>query len=58
VLEALGVSLPEPPGAEMDTPTDSDTPEPILHDDRTEDDETDRPAENTPEQISEWQTSE
>lgn len=58
VLEALGVSLPEPPGAEMDTPTDSDTPEPVLHDDRTEDRETDRPAENTSEQISEWQTSE
>lgn len=58
VLEALGVSASEPAGGEMDTPIDSDTPEPVLHDDRTEDHETEPPAAQNSEQISEWQTSE
>ncbi|MCF6386016.1 excinuclease ABC subunit UvrC [Mycobacterium sp. MBM] len=58
VLEALGVSAPEPARDEMDTPIDSDTPGPVLHDDRTGDHQTDRPAENNSEQISECQTSE
>jgi excinuclease ABC subunit C len=58
VLDALGVAAPEAPGGEMDTPIHSDTPEPVLHDDRAEDQQTDRPADENSEQISEWQTSE
>jgi excinuclease ABC subunit C len=58
VLEALGVAAPEAAGGEMDTPTHSDTPEPVLHDDRAEDRQTGRPADQNSEQISEWQTSE
>jgi excinuclease ABC subunit C len=58
VLEALGVAAPEAAGGEMDTPIHSDTPEPVLHDDRAEDRQTGRPADQNSEQISEWQTSE
>lgn len=58
VLAALGVPAPEPAGADTDTPIDSDTPEPVLHDDRAEDHQTERQADENSEQISEWQTSE
>lgn len=54
VLEALGVSQ----GDQPDTPIDSDTPEPVLHDDRAEEQHSDRPADQNSGQISEWQTSE
>ncbi len=58
VLEALGVAASAAAGDEMDTPIDSDTPGPLLHDDRAEDQQTERPAEKNSEQKSEWQTSE
>ncbi|CAM3336683.1 excinuclease ABC subunit UvrC [Mycobacterium frederiksbergense] len=58
VLEALGVAASASAGDEMDTPIDSDTPEPVLHDDRAEDPPTERPAEKNSEQKMEWQTSE
>ena len=58
VLEALGVAVSAAAGDEMDTPIDSDTPGPLLHDDRAEDQQTERPAEKNSEQKSEWQTSE
>ncbi|WNG84456.1 excinuclease ABC subunit UvrC [Mycobacterium sp. ITM-2016-00316] len=58
VLEALGVAASAAVGDEMDTPIDSDTPGPLLHDDRAEDQPTERPAEKNSEQKSEWQTSE
>ncbi len=72
VLEALGVPQDATPGPASDAPNDSDTPEPILHDDlpradlaRAEPPGLDPPqADEQPipdphsEQISEWQTSE
>lgn len=58
VLEALGVAASAAAGDEMDTPIDSDTPGPLLHDDRAEDQQTERLAEKNSEQKSEWQTSE
>ncbi|WP_395306759.1 excinuclease ABC subunit UvrC [Mycobacterium sp. AMU20-3851] len=63
VLEALGVTQDATPGPASDAPNDSDTPEPVLHDDRPRADLL-PPADEQPttdqhsEQISEWQTSE
>ncbi len=62
VLEALGVSQDATPEPAPDAPNDSDTPKPVLHDDRSLTDlppTDEQPVPDRPrEQISEWQTSE